>query len=233
MKLFISTVTILVIIILYYALTVRHKIAISKKIVQATMPFDMITSDKTKSVLVLGDSTAYGVGANNKDESVPGLFSKKVEATYVENYAVSGAVVKDLRSQIAQAKSDKYDYVLVQIGGNDIVAGHDPGQTTEELGQILKTLPAHTKLVVICCGSVGDVTIIPWFFRSYYANLTLQYHTEFGKVIPQIGGIYVNLYDEPSVNPFLKYPEIYLAKDEFHPSTKGYELWFKKIEKIL
>lgn len=233
MKILVLVTILIFVFFTYYLLNLRANIIISKKIVASTKSFKIVGNDKKVSVLVLGDSTAVGVGASKPEDSIPGLFAKKVGATYLENYAVSGKEVNDLPVQISKAELKKYDYILVQIGGNDIVARHDSKETIDNLIKILKTLPEHEKLVVICCGNVGAADILPWFVRPYYRGLTLQYHANLIQAVPSVGGVYVDLYDDKSIDPFIIDPARYLAKDKFHPSGEGYMVWFKKIEKVL
>ena len=94
--------------------------AISMQLIGKTTPFQLVTANAEFPVLVLGDSTAVGVGANQMSESLPALFAQHVRATQVENYASSGTTVRELSSQIAHAKRSHYQYILVQIGANDV-----------------------------------------------------------------------------------------------------------------
>ena len=59
-------------------------------------------------MLVLGDSTAVGIGAMRPEESVAGRVSNFLNADRVENYAVSGAVTNDLNEQMKNAALPKY-----------------------------------------------------------------------------------------------------------------------------
>lgn len=233
MKIFLFIILILVLYLSYQVFQVKRKIALSEKIVAGTVPYHETTDMSGKSLLVLGDSTAYGVGASIKEDSIPALVAKSIGASYIENRSFSGARVSDLPGQLQKHEREVYDTILVQIGGNDIVARHDERVVASELEVLLKTLPKHDKLVVLMCGDVGVATIIPWFVRGYYTRKTLAYHEAFAEAVPRVGGTYVNLYEPKETDPFVKEPDVYLAKDEFHPSSAGYQVWFRKIEKAL
>jgi lysophospholipase L1-like esterase len=185
------------------------------------------------SMLVLGDSTAVGVGADTPGESVPGRVAKAVHATHVENYAVTGAVVDDLPVQIIEANQTSYDLILIQIGANDITHLHPAAQTAQTLAATLKSLPPAKNVIVISAGDVGTATIIPPFLSPLFSKLNLAYHTEFEKELQAEGITYVNLGTAPGADLFKTQPAIYLAADGFHPSSAGYELWFKAIESHL
>ena len=212
----------------YFKILKTYKL--SQEIVKNTIAFQNITNDTSVSLLVLGDSTAFGVGAGDPLSSVPALFADYVGATYVENHSVSGAKIEDLKAQIEKIKLEKYNYILVQIGGNNIVARQDAQSAAIELLNIYKLLPESGQTIHICCGNVGDATALPWFVRPYYTSKTLDYHTAFEKLNSENNVGYINLFDSKEVDPFLQNPNEYLATDGFHPSALGYEYWFAKIK---
>jgi lysophospholipase L1-like esterase len=231
MKILLVITIIIIVFVSYHVFQVKRKIALSQEIVANTTPFHTTEDTTGKSLLVIGDSTAVGVGASTKEESIPALVAQKIGATNVENQSVSGSKVADLPKQLQQIQKDQYDVILVQIGGNDVVARNDERVVARELESILKTLPRHDQLVVLMCGDVGVATLLPWFVRGYYTKKTLAYHQAFANMVPQAGGTYVNLYEPKETDPFVQSPEIYLAQDQFHPSSAGYREWFRKIEK--
>ena len=205
--------------------------AISRQLIGKTIPFQLVTANAELPVLVLGDSTAVGVGADQTSESLPALFAQHVRATQVENYASSGATVVELSSQIARAERSHYRYILVQIGANDVTSFHAAGNTARLLEQKLVTLPAHDHLVVLMAGNVGGAPAIPWFLKDYFRRQSVHFHAAFKEVAEAQGGTYVELYDPPDTDPFIRNPLQYFAPDGFHPSSLGYKLWFEKLKK--
>lgn len=233
MKVFFYIVLALVVTCLYYAYMMYRKVHISKQLVSVAHAFQIPSTDYTTSILVLGDSTAVGVGATNAQDSMAGLIAKKVSATYLENQGVSGAEVRDLPSQIAKIHQKEYSYIVIQIGGNDIVARHNPQEEADRLAIVIAQLPKTQHLIVMSCGDVGTATLFPWFVRPYFTSLTLKYHNTFTKAVTEHGGTYINLYNAPDTDPFILHPDIYLASDEFHPSSAGYKNWFEKVVAVL
>ena len=208
-------------------------VKISGSLIKESTPFAIESTDMSKTMLVLGDSTAAGVGATSGETSVPGLVAHEIHATAVENYAFSGALISDIPILLAKAKRTEYDLILVQVGANDIIRFHDADKSAAQLAEELKALPKHKKLIVIVAGNVGGAKAIPWFLKAYYTHLTLRYHESFAKAITGIGGTYVNLYTDPHLDPIVLLPEKYLAADAFHPSSLGYMLWFEKMKDAL
>jgi len=215
------------------AVNTLSKARASKALMAQEMPYRNETTNDTKTMLVLGDSTGVGVGARKPEESVAGRVAAYVGATYTENYAVSGAAVADLPPQIAQAKKSQYDLILIHIGGNDILGFHDPKKVAPELTRILGTLPEAKKVVVLSAGNVGGATIFPHVLRFFHTRLTLAYHAAFADAVKSTPAVYVNLYLPPGKDPFLKDPKKYLAADGLHPSSEGYELWFEQLKTAL
>lgn len=226
---FLGVAALALITFVYYGARFMSAIQRSKVLAQKSVPF---TLDKGPgfSMLVLGDSTAVGVGADKPEDSVPARVAATQHATHVENYGVSGAIVDDLPIQITEAIQSSYDLILVQIGGNDITRLHPAVQTARMLVSILKALPPSKQVVVISAGDVGAATIIPPFFRPIFTKLNLAYHAEFTKALTAEGYTYVNIHAFPDNYLFTSQPEIYLASDGFHPSSAGYGIWFNAIK---
>ena len=218
---------VLIVSFLYSLYTLQRKIAFSHTLAMNTVAYQKQSTDMTTTVLVLGDSTAVGVGATRPEDSVPALFAEMVGATYVENRGVSGARVGDLASQLMKKNLIEYDYILVMIGGNDVVARYDPQVVSQELRLLLEKLPSHQKLIVQMCGDVGTAPLLPWYVRSYYTKKNLAFHKAFETTVTEFGGIYVNLYLPKTEDPFVAQPEIYFSADGFHPSSAGYASWFE------
>src|SRR4051812_3988360 len=120
MLIFLFVPTLFLIISAYWGIVFYIRLRVSRELVRSTKGFQNISDDHTKSLLVIGDSTGVGVGASRPEESIAGLLSSVMGATYTENVAVSGSVVADLAAQIERAQLEHYNMILVQIGANNI-----------------------------------------------------------------------------------------------------------------
>ena len=209
------------------------KARISRALMAEAKPYEALTTDYTKTLLVLGDSTGVGVGAERPEETLAGLLSAYLEFTYVENHSVSGAEVADLSTQIQKIRLTHYDFILIQIGGNDILAFHDAKTTGKQLAKILETLPEAKQKVLISEGNVGGATLFPRILKPFHYFGSLALHKEFARVAPLRGVTYVNLYTPLFKDPFIRDSKKYLSADGLHPSSAGYALWFKKLTEII
>lgn len=220
-------------IVSYWCVNTFLKARISKKMMEINAVYRNVTPDHSRTLLVLGDSTGAGVGTTKPEDAVSGRLAKDMGATYVENYAVSGAEVEDLLDQIQKAELDRYTTILVQIGGNDILAFHKISVVGPRLKTILGTLPPADTIILMSAGNAGGATIFPPPIRYFHTKTNLEYHAAFGTIAKELGIIYVNLYKEPKDDLFLKHPHIYLSEDGLHPSSEGYRLWFEELKKTV
>jgi lysophospholipase L1-like esterase len=226
-------IVIVVLYLVYTAFTISQKFALSLVLIEQAHVFENISSDTTKPLLVLGDSTAVGVGAAKPEDSIAGLTSTYINATYVENYAVSGATTSDVFSQLEHAKLSTYDTILLQVGGNDIIRFHDVATTAKELSNLLQQLPESKHVYITSVGNVGDATFFPFFIRPFHDSLNIKYHTAFAKIAKQHGATYINLNQQSQTARFIAEPKTYYASDGLHPSSDGYRLWFEIISPFL
>ncbi len=232
MKILVVVILVVLLVCGYSALSFLRKVRVSRSLVERAVPFSL-KGERTVSVLVLGDSTAVGVGADKPEDTLAALLAREVHATVLDNFAVSGARVRDLARQVQEIRKEKYSYILIGIGANDVIRFARPEGNAEYLRILLVGLPKHDHLIVYMAGNVGGTQLFPKVLNAQYTKRTLAYHAALAAVVRDAGGTYVNLYTEPREDPFIKEPEIYLAEDGLHPSSAGYKLWFEKIRNAL
>lgn len=225
-------VTLLLAVFAYWFGNTYFRAKISQGLMADAVPYEKLGDDPSMTLLVLGDSTGVGVGAEKPEDSVAGRLARYLGATYVENRSVIGAAVADLAEQKKGAALPRYDVILVMIGGNDILAFGDAGEAGELLGEELGSLSAG-KILVMTAGNVGGATLFPPFVRPFHTATNLKFHKEFAKAAAAHGALYVNLYEPFWKDPFLRNPYRYLSRDGLHPSTYGYGLWFDKLRAAL
>lgn len=223
----------LVCIAAYMSIRLVGTFAAARELIREAVPYVKETSGTGPSMLVLGDSTAVGVGARVPEDSIAGRSAAYLDAAVVENYGVSGAKVADLPEQIARATQPAYDVIIVQIGANDIVLLQGAQKTAKALAETLPTLPDAENVVVMSAGDVGGATGVPFFLRPLYSWLNRQYHAAFAHSLGAAGYTYVNLGTAPRGHLFYEEPETYLAADGFHPSSAGYGVWFEALAPYL
>jgi len=219
--------------LVYETVHVVKRVKVAKQLIEKAQPYQREGREHDKAMLVLGDSTAVGVGASVAEDTLAAKAALSIGALHVENRAVSGAITKDLSSQAAKAQRDAYELILIQIGGNDIIRMKSERKAGAELKSALEKLPVAKKVIVISAGNVGGSTLIPFFLRPLYTDKNLKYHAEFGRIVTDAGFTYVDLYKAPNSRLMEREPKTYLAEDGLHPSSEGYALWFEAIRPSL
>lgn len=228
MKVALTILFLLLLAVGYLAYTFMQKVRLSRTLVERAVAYHL-SGERGVSVLVLGDSTAVGVGADTATDTLAALLAARVQATQLDNFAVSGARVRDLAHQVQNIRKEKYNYILIGIGANDVIRFGNAEDTAKHLAVILSGLPTHDRLIVYMAGNVGATQLFPRIMNRYYTSKTLAFHDTFNETVSKAGGTYVNLYTDPKSDPFQISPETYLAKDGLHPTSAGYKLWFERI----
>lgn len=213
----------------YWSVKFYLTVQVSKRLIDEAVPYERYAENPARTMLVLGDSTAVGIGAARPEESVAGRIAREIPIDAVENRAVSGAVIKDLAAQAAGASRAEYDLILIQVGGNDIIRFTSAKEAGTALREALQVLPAADEVLMISAGDVGGATLFPEPVRPFHSRLNRAYHDTFAQVAAEADVTYVSFKDAASTKEIRDNPDVYLAADGLHPSSEGYRLWFEEM----
>jgi lysophospholipase L1-like esterase len=188
------------------------------------VPFDL-------HLMVFGDSTATGYGAETAEE-VPGVLIARGLAEVsgkrirLSTKAIVGATSKGLSGQIDAmfVAGPPPDAAVIMIGANDITRPNGIGPSARRLGRAVRRLRASGAVVVVgTCPDFGVITAIPQPLRSYARSRGLRLAKTQAAAVRSAGGIPVPLADLLAPE-FRKTPEVLFSPDMFHPSGAGYAL---------
>lgn len=200
----------------------------SKPLIAATPPFNRADETLAKNILVLGDSLAVGVGAPAV-ETIAGRLATALDAN-VENYAKSGALTSDLAAQMARAKKNRYDLILIQAGANDVIQLKSLATAEKNMDALLTEVAKKSDhLVFLTSGNIGDAPLWPFPWRHIYLKRTLDLRGRFMALATKHGALYIDLYSHG--NLFASDPKRFYAPDDLHLSADGYAKWFDVIQK--
>ena len=188
-------------------------------------------SSGKRTILVVGDSTAVGVGAHDPKLSVPGRLGEEMKAI-VENHARSGAVTADITAQIAQAKERSYDLVLIQVGANDVLKFRDLDAAGSSLKAALAAARSKSdRIVLLTAGRIGEAPIFPWFIRSMITARAAALRERFKATAEMERAVYVDLFAID--DPFAEEPRRYYAIDRLHLADDGYGFWYSAVREAI
>lgn len=209
--------------VVYPLARVRH---IDATLVRLARPFTLRDVSKKRSFLILGDSTAVGIGTT-PEKSIAGLLSAEFDAN-VENYAVSGAVSADIKQQAAHALLAQYDLIEIQIGANDIIGFRSLSKAAKSLDTALTSLTKKsTHVVVVTAGDIGKALLFRWPLSRIMSKRTRTLRGLFMEICARHHVTYIDIYSKPDV--IASDPSRYHAPDGLHLSADGYAYWYSLI----
>jgi acyl-CoA thioesterase-1 len=172
-----------------------------------------------KTVLAFGDSLTAGSGIMQQDKTFPAQLElellKEGYAVKVINGGAGGDTTSSGLTRLPWALKQKPDYVIVELGANDMLRAIDPAVTKQNLEKILETFKKK-KIPVLLAGMRATPNLGDKFVDSYrrmYQELAEHY-----------GAVYYPFFLEGAV---LK-PEL-MQEDGLHPNEKGVAVIVERI----
>jgi lysophospholipase L1-like esterase len=202
-------------------------------------------------LVVLGDSTAAGVGVDRPEHALPHLVAQRVadaerREVHVVNYGWAGARVghlvpeqlpralRPLRSEDDRGFLSGADLVAVVIGANDATHRTRPARFRADLRAILEAIRAAAPQARVVHAGIPTFrgalrTLEPlMFITDHYARLLRPISREESD---RAGVAYADLARD--VPPRIRGRTDVLASDQFHLSAVGYAAWADVIVEAL
>lgn len=187
--------------------------------------------------VVLGDSTAAGLGAGDPKDAYATDLARRFAAdgrrVKLVAFGVSGARIHDvLTDQVPEAVNADPDLVFVGIGANDVTHLTSLGSIQDDTRAILEKLNATGATVVLA--GPPDMrarawleplrTLAGWRGRQVAAAMAAVAHEEDVPIVPLA---------EKTGPFFAAHPDTAYAADDFHPGPAGYRAWADAIYPVL
>jgi lysophospholipase L1-like esterase len=180
-------------------------------------------------LVVLGDSSAAGMGADVPHETVGAIVASGVAAltgrrVRVTNRAVVGAESSDLERQLANALEEvmRPDVVVIMVGANDVTHRIDRALSVRHLEQTVRRVRAlGGEVVVGTCPDLGTIQPVQQPLRLLMRRWSRDLAAAQTVAVVEAGGRTVSLGD--LLGPeFAASPHEMFSRDRFHPSAAGY-----------
>lgn len=187
--------------------------------------------------VVLGDSTATGVGADYESGIAVSTARElgRTHAVTMTNLAVSGARTHDvLRDQLPEAERLRPDVVLLSVGANDVTHLTRIRSMQADLGEIARRLRAASPAVrIVITGSpdVGSPPRVPRLLRGIASCRTKQVNRMFRREAGSLGLVFAEIARE--TGPLFRRDRSLFAADRFHPNERGYAVWAPVLDEAL
>jgi lysophospholipase L1-like esterase len=180
-------------------------------------------------LIVLGDSSAAGMGADNRYQTVGAIIANGVSAltgrpVHLTNTAVVGAESSGLELQLANALDQvaRPHVAIIMVGANDVTHRINKAVAVRHLETTVRALRAlGTEVVVGTCPDLGTIQPIPQPLRLIGRRWSRDMAAAQTVAVVEAGGRTVSLGD--LLGPeFAERPHEMFSADRFHPSPAGY-----------
>lgn len=182
-------------------------------------------------LVLLGDSTALGVGVDRVFDTVGGQLAELLVAARgdrrveLSSVAVAGSRAADLTTQVSRALVGTVpDVAVILVGGQDAIRFSRPAEAAEHLGGAVRRLREAGVEVVV--GTCPDLGAAPAFGPPLRQLMGWQ-----GRRIAQAQSAAVLLADAVPVDLAEQTGAVFRADagtfchDGYHPSADGYRVW--------
>lgn len=180
-------------------------------------------------LLVLGDSTAAGMGADNRYQTIGAILATGLAAIMgrpveLTNEAVVGAQSSDLSAQLSRglARIDHADAAVILVGANDVTHKIDKAVSVKHLQRTVRYLRTlDIPVVVGTCPDLGTVEPVPFPLDKLLRQWSRDLAAAQTVAAVEAGARTVSLAD--LLGPeFQSSPKVMFSQDRFHPSAAGY-----------
>ncbi|MGH3743504.1 MAG: GDSL-type esterase/lipase family protein [Mycobacteriales bacterium] len=185
-------------------------------------------ADPTVRLVVLGDSTAAGLGATAAHTTVGGQLAARLASeghhVVLQGFGVSGSRAGDLGPQVSRALLSAPDAAVLLIGANDASHLSTGARMLTPLADAVRRLRAADVPVVL--GTCPDLLGPRAFLRplrDLHAAVGRRVAARQTEVATASGAVAVDL--ARLTGPAFRADPTTLAEDLFHPSDRGYALW--------
>ncbi len=178
-------------------------------------------------ILILGDSSAAGVGASTQAEALSGQLAEQLAAhvdTEWQLWAKNGYTSQDILAVLDTKTAEPFDAVLISIGVNDITGGLSQARWLALQRTLIEKLSHSFSAKRIIFSSLPPMQHFPALPQPLRWVLG-QRVKQFNRALQQLIGQYPNC---QMVKNDLPMQAHFMASDGFHPSATSYTIWAKQ-----
>ena len=197
----------------------------------------------SRRVLVIGDSSAVGVGASSPEHSVAGRLAVRYPRWSIGNLATNGcrtaqaaALLSRLRRRTHAGRGPRrpYDLLIVHAGGVDALYGTPLEQLRGDLLRLIGAAAVVADETIIVTG--GNLALAPGLpapLSWWVGRRSRQIRELFRTLVPGHHIVYVDLFRERDADPTVNDAARYFAADGLHPSDDNYRIWMHAIDRCV
>jgi lysophospholipase L1-like esterase len=178
-------------------------------------------------LLVIGESTVAGLGARTHESALTGHFARGIAGRIGRpvNWTAVGkngvTAERTILELLPRVERDRFDYILVGLGGNDVLKLSSPvkwRRTMTELLERLRERNPEAPIFLSNCPMIKLSPAIPQPIKGILWELSKMHDANIAEVTRPLERVYY--YPQPKELEI----EGFFA-DGIHPSEKGYSDW--------
>lgn len=218
---------------LFYAAVRTYKlIKLGGKLKLKARPYTQKGKPGGKQIVIMGDSTGYGIGASKPQNALPGLLGHEYPTAKIDNFSQSGLTTQELVGLLPTILTHKYRLAIIHIGGNDIIRFKKLQNTIRNLEEIVNKVSKKTDFIALyTTGNLGQAPFFPWptgYIFSGRAKLLRDFGLKLEKKYKKV--LYIDLFEQTAQADFANKPKKFYAADMLHLSDAGYAAWHAKLK---
>lgn len=178
-------------------------------------------------LLVIGDSSAAGVGAEHQNEALSGRLVDALSASFAVQWqlvAETGATTASTLRHVQKLEAGPFDIAVTSLGVNDVTSGVSRSvwiKQQAQLGQELRKRFGVAMLVVCGLPPVHGFPSLPQPLRWYLGSKASAFDRALEREVRTKAGVsYLSLRFTEDVSQ--------MAVDGFHPGPQVYEEWGRR-----
>lgn len=211
-------------------------IARARELSAAVERYERRQMQSAHAILVLGDSTGVGVGAERPEDSIAGRLAADFPDSDIVNVSRCGARAADALAQARQCAVEGrcFDVAVLHLGGNDVVRGTAVAELATQCDELmieLKKVARHT--VWLGPPNLGLAPLFPLPYAWLMSSRSRAATSVFAASAARHGVSYID-FSAPEHAERLRHDrKQHFAQDGFHPSSSSYRYGYDTARAVL
>ena len=179
-------------------------------------------------VLILGDSSAAGVGVASQNRALSGRLATRLAPRFAVDWTLqarSGATARSARRSLDALDPRVFDVAVIALGVNDTKNGVRVSRWRRDYAALLETLFTRFGVSLVCASGVPPLDrfpLLPRPLRDVLGRRALALDLELRGLARALGGV-VHLPVGNALTP------AGMAADGFHPGPAIYDEWARQV----
>ncbi len=179
-------------------------------------------------LLIAGDSSAAGVGAQTQDTALSGQLVTHLAPHFSVDWrveATTGHITPDTIARLKDLPKQRFDVVVFALGVNDVTRATTSGQFYQRQAKLMTLLRDRFTPRLILTSGVLKMELFPalpqplaWVLGQQAARLD-RAQARLAETVPELHRLPLDIPVEPR----------FAATDGYHPSPAFYQLWARSL----